>query len=350
MSLAVFDLPQWPRFSWDVGALVTPLVEIRHLQGRFLGRMESLGVSLREEVAAQALAMDAAAVAAFSGVDAGPADLLDLAIRQVRAGGSRRRAVRSEIEGVVALLGEASCSYQEPLTTSRLLDWHRELFPKTSAGGAGQWRQSWSGGAPNELPSFRIEKEVETLVQWVETPDGSDGVMRAFTAYGWLMALRPFEKGTKRVAAALLMRMLARVEGSSYRFYSLFPQMAVAGGDLEARLDQLKTGGLDLTGWSAWLLLALSQALEQAKAVLEPTFKKARFWDDFATAPLNERQRAVMNLLLDGDEDKLTTSKWAKIMKCSQDTALRDIQGLMDLGLLSKDSAGGRSTRYLLAA
>jgi Fic family protein len=175
-------------------------------------------------------------------------------------------------------------------------------------------------------------------------------VLKAAQAHLWFVTIHPFDDGNGRIARAIADMVLARSEESSQRFYSMSAQIRQERGDYYRILEQTQQGSMDITPWMEWFLACLTQAIEGAHGALAGVITKARYWEKLRDQPLNDRQRLVINRLLDGFEGKLTTSKWAMLTKSSQDTALRDIQQLVDRGVLVRNPAGGRSTSYALAA
>jgi Fic family protein len=261
---------------------------------------------------------------------------------------------------------DATQNFDKPLTQERVLGWHAALFPTGYSGlsriTVGSWRND--AGGPMQVVSgplghervhyqapaaTRLETEMSAFLDWFNNDAGIDPVVKAALAHLWFVTLHPFEDGNGRIARALADMTLSRSDETPQRFYSMSAQIRQQRKAYYDVLEQTQKGDLDVTAWIAWFLDCLGRALDGTEAQLEAIFRKARFWESSITASLNERQRLVLNKLIDGFEGKLTTSKWAKIAKCSQDTALRDIQDLLGRGLLAKDASGGRSTHYLLA-
>ncbi len=365
MNIYIHNLPDWPRFRWDDKALSPRLAAVRHNQGRLLGRMEGLGLSLRSEATLQTLTLDVAKSSEIEG------EVLDVA--QVRSSIARRLGMDigalvptdRHVEGVVEMMLDATQNYDKPLTKEKLFAWHAALFPTGYSGmskiSVGSWRddakgpmQVISGPLGRERVHYEapaavlLEAEMRTFLAWFNNDEATDLVERAALAHLWFVTLHPFDDGNGRIARALADMMLARSDRSQQRFYSMSAQIQQERKAYYDILEQTQKGDLDITAWLAWFLDCLGRALAGTDVVLETVFTKARFWEKPAGAFLNERQRLIINKLLDGFDGKLNSSKWAKITKCSQDTALRDIQDLLNRGILAKDSAGGRSTKYLL--
>lgn len=356
---------EWPDFTWASDTISATLAAVRHRQGRLVGRMEALGFDLRAEAVLQTLTEDVLRSSEIEG------ESLDK--QQVRSSIARRLGmeigalapVDRDVEGVVEMMLDATQNYAAPLTAERLFAWHAALFPTGRSGmtriAVGAWRPSEAGpmqvvSGPYgrervhfEAPEAeRLPSEMAAFLDWFERRDGTDPVIRAAIAHLWFVTIHPFEDGNGRIARAIADMALARSEGSSQRFYSMSAQIRRERGEYYAMLERTQKDGLDITGWLDWFLGCLDRAFDGTEEVLGHVLHKARFWEAVAGEPFSERQRAVINRLLDGFEGKLTSSKWAKLTKVSSDTALRDITDLVDRGLLEKEDAGGRSTSYRL--
>jgi Fic family protein len=367
MSRYIHELKNWPEFRWDAEALAGWLGEVRHLQGRLIGRMESLGFRLRAEAVLQTLTQDVLKSSEIEG------ELLDRA--QVRSSLARRlgmdigalaRADRN-VDGVVEMMLDATQKFSRPLTAERLFGWHASLFPAGRSGmvkiAVGQWRKDRSGpmqvvSGPMgrervhfEAPAAPVlNDEMRAFLKWFNRDDGEDLVVKAGVAHLWFVTIHPFDDGNGRIARAIADMMLARSEKSAQRFYSMSAQIQEERNEYYRILEATQKGDLDISEWLDWFLACLGRAIGGAGTTLESVLVKARFWERHAGESLNARQRLVVNRLLDSFEGKLTSSKWAKLAKCSPDTALRDIDDLLARRILTKDAAGGRSTSYSLAA
>lgn len=362
----IYEREDWPVFRWDEGALAVKLAAVRHFQGRLLGRMEGLGFDLRNEAMLCTLTQDVVKSSEIEG------EILDS--DQVHSSIARRLGIDigaltpadRDVEGVVEMMLDATGSYDQPLTAERLLGWHAALFPTGRSGMSriivGAWRDDRSG--PMQVVSgpigrervhyqapkaSRIDAEMAAFLEWFEQKSKADPVLKAAIAHLWFVTIHPFEDGNGRIARAIADMALARSEGSAQRFYSMSTQIQQERNTYYDQLEATQKGDLDITLWLSWFLDCLDQAFEGTGAILTKIFRKARFWEKHAQAPFNSRQRDMLNRLLDSFEGKLTSSKWAKIEKCSPDTALRDINELIDQGVIQKDPGGGRSTSYSLA-
>lgn len=357
---------EWPRLRWDQRRLAEPLAALRHQQGRLVGRMEALGFPLQQEAVLATLTADVLKSSEIEG------EILDSA--QVRSSIARRLGMEigalkpadRDVEGVVEMTLDATRRYELPLTTKRLFAWHAALFPTGRSGmtriRTGAWRDDRSGAMAVvsgplgrervhfEAPqAARVAGEMSPFLAWFNGPAEMDLVLVAALAHLWFVTIHPFADGNGRIARAIADMALARSEHSSQRFYSLSAQIRLERTAYYDILESTQTGTMDVTLWMEWFLACMGRAIDGTQKTLAAVLRKAHFWERLRDIPLNDRQRLLLNRLLDGFEGKLTTSKYAKIAKCSQDTALRDILSLVDRSLLVRSPAGGRSTSYTLA-
>ncbi len=361
----IYERKDWPEFHWNQAKLVDLLAEVRHLQGRLLGRMEALGLGLREEATLQTLTQDVVKTSEIEG------EKLDAEL--VRSSIARRLGIDigaalqidRNVEGIVEIMLDATRKHDVPLTEERLFSWHAALFPTGRSGmrriTVGGWRTKASGpmqvvSGPYgrervhyEAPaSHLIKKEAARFLKWFNASPQIDLVLKSALAHFWFVTIHPFDDGNGRIARAIADMMLAQSEKSSQRFYSMSAQIQRERNEYYNVLESCQKGSPDITPWIEWFLNCLKRAIAASEKMLESVLVKARFWKVHAGESFNERQRTIINRLLDGFEGKLTTSKWAKLTKCSQDTALRDINDLLNRQILAKDEAGGRSTSYEL--
>ncbi|WP_442917812.1 Fic family protein [Magnetovibrio sp. PR-2] len=361
----IWEIPDWPALTWDEKALTRLLTDVSREQGRLLGKMEALGFDLRSETHLQTLTEDVVKSSEIEGER--------LEREQVRSSIARRLGMDvgglipadRNVEGVVEMMLDATGNYAAPLTAERLFTWHASLFPTGRSGmtkiRVGSWRddrdgpmQVVSGPIGREKvhyeapPTERVPEEMAKFLDWFEKPGDMDPLLIAGLAHLWFVTIHPFEDGNGRIARAIADMALSRSETAEQRFYSMSGQIRREHKDYYDMLERTQKGDLDITRWQDWFLRCLGRAIDGAQETLGAVLDKARFWERFATEPLNERQIKILNRLLDGFEGKLTTSKWAKLAKCSQDTAYRDILDLIDRGALQKDPGGGRSTSYSL--
>lgn len=362
----IWERDGWPSLNWDDETLSRLLARVSREQGRLLGKMEGLGFELRSEAHLQTLTEDVIKSSEIEG------EILDSA--QVRSSIARRLGMEvaglvpadRNVEGVVEMMLDATGNYAQPLDAARLFDWHAALFPTARSGMrkilVGSWRddrdgpmQVKSGPLGKETvhyqapPAKRVPAEVEKFLKWFAAPGALDPLLTAGLAHLWFVTIHPFEDGNGRIARAIADMALARAEKSGQRFYSMSAQIRRERDDYYKMLERTQKGALDVTAWQDWFLQCLGRAIEGADNTLNVIMDKARFWRSFASESFNQRQITVLNKLMDSFEGKLTSSKWAKITKCSQDTAYRDILDLIERGVLQKDPGGGRSTSYSLA-
>ena len=341
------------------------LAEVRFKQGRLLGRMGALGFELRRDAQLITLTEDAVKSSAIEG------EVLDT--EQVRSSVARRLGmdagglsrVDRNVDGVVEMMLDATESYHQPLTQDRLFDWHAALFPTGRSGmgriTVGGWRddstgpmQVVSGPVGRERVHFeapaatRLGGEMREFLDWFNAPAHTDAVLKAGLAHLWFVTVHPFDDGNGRIARAITDMALARSESSPQRFYSMSSQIQRDRSAYYSVLERTQMGTTDVSRWMDWFLSCLGRAIEYAETALASVLAKAGFWDRNAGISINDRQRTAINHLLDGIDGKLTTSRWAQMTRCSQDTALRDITELMERGILVRNPEGGRSTSYTL--
>ena len=193
-----------------------------------------------------------------------------------------------------------------------------------------------------------LDREMSRFTEWANKTDSTDPVLRSALAHLWFVTIHPFDDGNGRIARAIADWLLARSENCAQRFYSMSAQIRQERKAYYEILERTQKGALDITPWMEWFLGCLDRALDTTETTLATVLRKARFWERLAGTAINERQRLVLNRMLGRFEGKLTSMKWAKIGKCSHDTALRDIQDLIEKDVLVKNAAGGRSTSYSL--
>jgi Fic family protein len=366
MPVYIYQLPNWPRFTWQQEQIAALLAEVRHRQGRLLGKMESLGFNLQAEASLKTLTLDVLKSSEIEG------ELLDA--EQVRSSIARRLgmdiaglvAVDRHVEGIVEMMLDATQQYQQSLSEHRLFGWHSALFPTGRSGMhkivVGAWRdnknndpmQVVSGAMGKEKVHYeapdadRLQTEMNRFINWFNENTTIDAVIKAAIAHFWFVTIHPFDDGNGRIARAIADMQLARADGTARRFYSMSAQIRKERKEYYDILETTQKGSLDITRWLLWFLQCLDRTIAATDETLGGVLKKAKFWEKHAATSLNDRQRTMLNKLLDGFEGKLNTSKWAKITKTSQDTALRDIQNLVSKKILEKEADGGRSTSYII--
>lgn len=362
----VHDNPGWPSLAWDEAALADARAAVRQKHGRLFGRMEALGFDLRSEASLLTLTSDVVKSSAIEGENLNPDDVRSSIARKLGldAGGLPKSG--RNVDGVVAMMLDATRNFTTPLTKERLFGWHASLFGKRTAGGrikVGQWRtgesgpmQVVSGAMGKETVHFeapnaaRVEAEMSRFFEWYNGQSSTDPMFKAGVAHFWFVTIHPFGDGNGRIARAIADLALARADETKDRFYSMSAQIEAERKDYYRELEAAQRGSLDITRWLMWFLGCLERALDAAEQALASVLYKARFWLWLNERPVNERQRVVINRMLSGFEGLLTSSKYATLAKCSPDSALRDIQELLARGILLRNPGGGRSTSYRLAS
>ena len=364
----VHEHQNWPSFTWDAQALTSKLADIRHRQGRLLGRMEGLGFDLKLEASLNTLTNDVVKSSAIEGKNLSPEEVRSSIARRLGIDIAGLIPASRDVEGIVEMMLDATQKFSKPLTKERLFDWHAALFPTGRSGMhkiiVGSWRsigagpmQVVSGPIGKEKIHFeapsadRLEKEMQAFLTWFSNGDDIDPVLKAGIAHFWFVTIHPFEDGNGRIARAIGDMALARADGTQDRFYSLSSQIEAERKHYYDQLEKQQRATLNITDWLAWFLNCLGRAISSAETTLGSVLFKARLWDNIRQRPVNERQRLIINRMLEDDfEGFMNTSKYAKLAKCSNDTALRDIQELKEREIFIQNPGGGRSTSYRLQA
>ncbi len=361
----IWQADDWPNWRYDLAALAAPMAEVSRAQGLLMGRLADVGMALRDQASLAALTEDVVKTSEIEGET--------LNVQSVRSSIARRLGVDigalapvdRHVEGVVDMVLDATANCHAAVSRERLFGWHAALFPTGYSGlsriNVGAWRDDASG--PMQVvsgpigrqrvhfeapPAARLDAETRRFIDWLDAASTVPPLIKASLGHLWFVTLHPFDDGNGRIARAISDLLLARADGSEQRFYSLSAQIQRERKAYYDILQRTQRGSLDVTAWLAWFLDTLHRAVDQAQHTLDTVLLKTRFWQRWATTPLNARQVKLLNKLLDGLEAKLTSSKWAAIAKCSADTALRDINDLLERGVLQKSDAGGRSTSYVL--
>ncbi|SEU29431.1 Fic family protein [Burkholderia cepacia] len=361
----IWALADWPAWRFDLPALATPLADVSRAQGMLAGRLADVGLALRDEASLAALTEDVVKTSAIEGESLNVASVRSSIARRLGVDIGALAPVDRHVEGVVDMVLDATTHAAAPVTEARLFGWHAALFPTGYSGMSritvGGWRTDATG--PMQVvsgpigrqrvhfeapPAARLADETGRFLAWLNAAPVEPLLIRAGLAHLWFVTLHPFDDGNGRIARALGDLVLARADRSPQRFYSLSAQIQRERNAYYDVLERTQRGSLDVTEWLAWFLTALGRAIDHAHSTLDAVLVKARFWQRCAGVAMNERQAKVMNRLLDGFEGKLTSTKWAALAKCSQDTALRDITELVERGVLQRSSSGGRSTSYEL--
>lgn len=358
----IYQYKNWTSFTWRESDINAIFGEVRNLQGRILGHMNTLGFATKEEATLRTLTLDVIESSAIEG------EKLDY--DQVRSSIARRLGINiaglvpanRKVDGVVEMMLDATQNFQKPLTKKRLCGWHSALFPTGHSGmlriEVARYRtgamQIVSGAMGRErvhyeaVPGARVKEEMDHFLKWFNDKNTIDPVLKSAIAHFWFIIIHPFDDGNGRIARAISDLMLARADGTSERFYSMSSQILVERKKYYETLQRVQHSSGDLSDWLSWFLHCLKKSLVATEQTLQKIMRKNEFWQKHENSELNERQRLVLNKLFDGLDGKLKSSKWAKIAKCSPDTALRDIKDLMDKQILRQEQAGGRSTNYEL--
>ena len=362
MAKYIYQYENWTNFSWNEKEVSQLLGKVRHLQGKIFGQITSLGFSVKEETMLSNLTLDVIKSSEIEG------ELLNY--EQVRSSIARKLGLDyagmvysdRNVDGVVEMMLDATQNFEKPLDEERLFNWHASLFPTGRSGmykiDIGKYRsgemQIVSGAMGKEKvhyqapPPNQVKLEMDRFLDWLNNNDNLDLVIKSAIAHFWFIIIHPFDDGHGRIARAISDLLLAQSDGSSQRFYSLSNQVLLDRKKYYAILQKIQHKDGEITEWIVWFLNSLFRALKNTEQTIGKVLYKNDFWDKHKNTKLNSRQRLILNKLFDGFEGKLKTSKWAKIAKCSQDTALRDIKDLIDKGILRQEQSGGRSTNYEL--
>lgn len=362
MAKYIYQYSSWPNFSWDEKAIQALLGKVRHLQGKLLGQISMLGFSVKEETMLSSLTLDVLKSSEIEG------EILNY--EQVRSSIARKLGLEYAgmtyadryVDGVVEMLLDATLNFEMLVDDERLFGWHAALFPTGRSGmhkiETARYRtgemQVVSGAMGKEKIHYeapaanQVAAEMEVFLNWLNAEQELDLVIKSAIAHFWFIIIHPFDDGNGRIARAISDLLLARSERSSQRFYSLSNQILQEKKQYYEILQKVQFHDADITEWLVWFLNCLLQTLENTEESIKTVLRKSEFWDKHKETDLNSRQRLMINKLFDGFDGKLKSSKWAKIAKCSPDTALRDIKDLIEKGILKQENSGGRSTNYEL--
>ena len=364
----IHELPDWPRFSWDSKAIAPLLSEVRLRQGQLLGKMTSYGFASQWTATLKVLTEETIKSSAIEGVVLDPESVRSSIAKKLglNVAGLKEHKDR-KVEGVVEMMLDATQRFEAPLTKKRLFDWHAHLFPgvrrTTDKFRVGAWRDDSEGAmqvisGPIGRPKVhyvapaanRLDEEMERFVGWLESNEQPDPLLKTAIAHLWFVTIHPFEDGNGRIARAIAEMCLARSDGSAQRFYSMSTQILEERKNYYEILEKTQSGSLDITEWLTWFLKCLDRAIAHSNEITSTALAKESFWQDLKkkNVSLNARQKRVLNKLLGDFEGKLTREKWMKLTKASSRTSLRDIDELIELGILEQGGAGGRSTSYRL--
>lgn len=356
----IHERENWWQFSYDSEAIMNILGSVRAKQGMMLGRIASLGFDQQAEATLTSMSKEL--------IDSSEIEGEQLNLPEVRSSIARRLGIETAgmvassryVEGVVEMLLDATQNYDKPLSHERLFGWHNVLFPTGRSGlykiEVGKYRsgemQVVSGAMGHERIHYqapspeKVPTEMARFIEWVNAPSATDAVVKAAIAHLWFVSIHPFDDGNGRITRAITDMLLARAEESRQRFYSMSAEIKRMQRDYYQVLEHTQKGNGDITEWILWFLKCLEMALDSTENSLSAVMAKARFWETHRNVAFNERQRKLINMQFDGFFGNLTSGKWAKIAKCSSDTALNDIKDLLAKGILIKNEGSGRSTSY----
>lgn len=362
MEKYIYEYSNWTNFCWEDKAINVAFGEVRLMQGKIIGQMNALGFSAKEETTLTVLTLDVVKSSEIEG------ELLNY--EQVRSSIARRLGINTaglvpssrHIEGVVEMMLDATQRYTLPLTEKRLFGWHAALFPTGHSGPyaieVGRYRtgemQVVSGAMGKEKVHYEavkpelVKQEMDKFLDWFNQENRLDPVLKAAIAHFWFIIIHPFDDGNGRMGRAITDMLLARAEGSGDRFYSMSSQILAERKRYYEVLQKVQHSSGDITEWLDWFLNCLKNAMLSTENTTQKILRKAEFWKLHEHTPINERQRLIINKLFDNFEGKLQTSKWAKIAKTSNDTALRDIKDLVKKGILKQTDEKGRNASYEL--
>lgn len=358
----IYEYKNWTDFAWREADINALFGEVRNLQGKLIGRMNTLGFASKEEATLTTLTLDVLKSSEIEG------EKLDY--DQVRSSIARRLGINiaglvkanRNVDGIVEMMLDATQNHRKQLTEKRLFGWHSALFPTGHSGmhkiDVGRYRsgemQIVSGAMEKEkihyeaISTSKVKEEMKKFLNWFNGDDPIDPVLKAAIAHFWFIIIHPFDDGNGRIARAISDLMLARADGTTERYYSMSSQILIERKQYYEILQRVQHSSGDITDWLDWFLHCLKNSILATEITLQKTLQKTEFWKIHENTEFNERQRLVLNKLFDGFDGKLKSSKWAKIAKCSPDSALRDIKDLIDKGILQQEKQGGRSTNYEL--
>jgi Fic family protein len=364
MAKYIYEYKHWTNFLWQDKAINSVFGEVKLMQGKIIGQMNALGFSAKAEATLTALTLDVVKSSEIEG------ELLNY--EQVRSSIARRLGINTaglvsssrHVEGIVEMMLDATQRNALPLTEKRLCGWHAALFPTGYSGPyaieVGKYRtgkmQIVSGAMGKEKIHYEavqpklVKTEMNKFLHWFNTDNHLDPVLKAAIAHFWFIIIHPFDDGNGRIGRAITDMLLARAESSGERFYSMSSQILAERKRYYEVLQKVQHSAGDITEWLDWFLHCLKNAMLATEHTTNRILRKAEFWKQHENTKINERQRIILNLLFDGFEGKLQSSKWAKITKVSTDTALRDIKDLLIKGILQETNEGGRNINYELTA
>lgn len=362
-SVYIWQIEDWPKFRWNHEALLEPMSRLSRLHGLLNGRMSMLGFNEKSRSLLSNMTDDLVSSSEIEGVSLNPNSVRSSIARHLGIEDDGMLVEDHYVEGLVGVMLDAVRNCRAKLTEERLFGWHAALFPLGRSGmhkiTVADWRkgeepmQVISGAFGHEKVHYEapasddVPAQMELLIEWCNTANLPPFIMAA-VAHLWFVTIHPFDDGNGRISRTLADMFLSRLDEESARYYSMSAEINRNKKSYYDILERTQKGNLDITEWLLWFLSCLESAITRASGAIERTLEKAAYWDRFSGVDINERQRKVVNRLWDGFDGKLTTSKWAKMCSCSQDTALRDISDLISKGMLMNSGEGGRSANYIL--
>ncbi|MGH1397661.1 MAG: Fic family protein [Alphaproteobacteria bacterium] len=363
----IYEHKDWPNFSWDQESVTPCLIKVRHIQGRLLGRMLALGFDLKQEASLNTLTNDVLKSSAIEGEALNPEEVRSSIARRLGIDMASLVPASRDVEGIVEMMLDATQNFKKPLTQDRLFDWHAALFPTGRSGmqriTVGAYRPEEAGAMQVvsgpiglekvhfEAPGSKVLKiEMDAFLKWLDKNSDMDAVITAAIAHLWFVTIHPFEDGNGRIARAIADMALARADNTAERFYSMSAQIEAERKDYYAQLEAQQKSDVDITKWLLWFLKCLERAIEGAEDTLATVLHKSKLWDHLNQTSVNGRQRLIVNRMFEDFKGHMNTSKYAKLAKCSTDTAFRDIKELLEMGAFIKNPGSGRSTSYRLAS
>lgn len=360
----IYEYENWPNFIWNDSKIANLLAKVSFAEGQILGKMQELGFNLQQEAVLVNLTEEILKSSEIEG------EMLNT--EQVRSSIARRLNIHNEnsvssshhIDGIVNMMIDATHNFNDVLTLERLYGWHAALFP---TGYSGMYKIKVAGlrddrDGPMQVVSDRGNREIvyyqapaakflprymQDFLNWINADNNENPLLKAAISHLWFITLHPFEDGNGRIARAITDMMLAKAENTIYRFYSMSSQIQKEKNEYYKILESTQKGDLDITNWIIWFLNCLLSSINNSQRLIVNILQKARLWQKFSQIKLDDSQRKMINMLLDGFDGNLTSGKWAKICKCSQDTAIRSIKYLLENKILQQVGAG-RSTHYIL--
>lgn len=357
----IYERENWTDFKWDSEEILPIFSSARLSQGELLGAMKGIGFPI-DDALLSTVTLDVIKSSEIEGIKLDATQVRSSVARHLGMEQEQKIKANKNIDGIVEMMLDATQNYKKPLTEKRIKGWQAALFP-TGYNGiheivVGDYRASRvdivSGQVGQEkihfsaMPAKSVKPEMDKFLDWVNTDQGIDGLIKSAIAHFWFVTIHPFEDGNGRIGRAISDMLLARDENSKIRFYSMSNQLLKKRKDYYAMLGSCQNGDGNITGWIKWFLTCFNDAVKDSQILMNRLMDKVKFWNANNDIVLNERQVKVINKLLDGFDGKLTTSKWAKLTGISSDTALRDIKDLVAKDILRKTDAGGRSTSYVL--